>query len=67
MSRASRAPGLEALADDRRRGAAEIAARLLEWAGRWSEGASGLPERAVRVDSWQGVLETVHLFEEVEG
>ena len=26
-----------------------------------------LPERAVRVDSWQGVLETVHLFEEVEG
>ncbi len=45
MSRAARAPALEALAEDRRRGAAEIAARLLEWAGRWSEGASGSPER----------------------
>lgn len=46
MSRAARAPVLEALADDRRRGAAEIAARLLEWAGRWSEGAAVAPERA---------------------
>jgi len=46
VSRAARAPVLEALADDRRRGAAEIAARLLEWAGRWSEGAAVAPERA---------------------
>jgi translation initiation factor eIF-2B subunit delta len=46
VSRAAKAPVLEALADDRRRGAAEIAARLLEWAGRWSEGAAGGPERA---------------------
>ncbi|HKY60921.1 MAG TPA: hypothetical protein VJP59_07915 [Gemmatimonadota bacterium] len=46
MSRAVRAPILEALAEDRRRGAVEIAARLLEWAGRWSGGASGTPERA---------------------
>jgi translation initiation factor 2B subunit (eIF-2B alpha/beta/delta family) len=45
VSRAARAPVLEALADDRRRGAAEIAARLLEWARRWSAGGCS-PERA---------------------
>lgn len=46
MSRAAGAPVLETLADDRRRGAAEIAARLLEWAARWSEGAAGSAEEA---------------------
>lgn len=44
MSRRAEAPALAALADDRRRGAAEIAARLLEWADRWSDGEEGSPE-----------------------
>ncbi|MGH7558206.1 MAG: hypothetical protein ACREMD_10615 [Gemmatimonadota bacterium] len=48
MSRPAEAPALAALADDRRRGAAEIAGRLLEWADRWSDGEPGsLDEVAV--------------------
>lgn len=45
MTRApgSEAPALAALADDRRRGAAEIAGRLLEWVGRWAGGEPGSP------------------------
>lgn len=44
MSRAAEAPALAALADDRRRGAAEIAGRLLEWAERWAAGGEGGPD-----------------------
>ncbi|MGH7571378.1 MAG: hypothetical protein ACREMK_05990, partial [Gemmatimonadota bacterium] len=46
MSRPAEAPALAVLADDRRRGAAEIAGRLLEWADRWSDGEEGSPEEA---------------------
>lgn len=44
MSRPVEAPALAALADDRRRGATEIAGRLLEWAEQWAEGEPGSPE-----------------------
>lgn len=46
MSRRVESPALAALADDRRRGAVEIAGRLLEWAERWGDGEPGSPEEA---------------------